>query len=101
MWRKAIHILAVTALVVTGLGLPTAAWPTASAADEPYIAEMFVVLNNNKMQDYIMVVDPSNNMTKAQCESFKGTTKDKTLITQFEQKDKGATCSILQTFTSV
>ena len=100
MWRKAIHILAVTALVVTGLGLPTAAWPTASAADEPYIAEMFVVLNNNKMQDYIMVVDPSNNMTKAQCESFKGTTKDKTLITQFEQKDKGATCSILQTFTS-
>ena len=100
MWRKAIHILAVTALVVTGLGLPTAAWPTASAADEPYIAEMFVVLNNNKMQDYIMVVDPSNNLTKAQCESFKGTTKDKTLITQFEQKDKGATCSILQTFTS-
>ena len=100
MWRKAIHILAVTALVVTGLGLPTAAWPTASAADEPYIAEVFVVLNNNKMQDYIMVVDPSNNMTKAQCESFKGTTKDKTLITQFEQKDKGATCSILQTFTS-
>ena len=100
MWRKAIHILAVTALVVTGLGLPTAAWPTASAADEPYIAEMFVVLNNNKMQDYIMVVDPSNNMTKAQCESFKGTTKDKTLTTQFEQKDKGATCSILQTFTS-
>ena len=100
MWRKAIHILAVTALVVTGLGLPTAAWPNASAADEPYIAEMFVVLNNNKMQDYIMVVDPSNNMTKAQCESFKGTTKDKTLTTQFEQRDKGATCSILQTFTS-
>ena len=100
MWRKAIHILAVTALVVTGLGLPTAAWPNASAADEPYIAEMFVVLNNNKMQDYIMVVDPSNNLTKAQCESFKGTTKDKTLTTQFEQRDKGATCSILQTFTS-
>ena len=35
MWRKAIHILAVTALVVTDIGLPTAAWPTESAADEP------------------------------------------------------------------